>query len=205
MNNKGGTAVLLLSCQDQKGLVATVADFIYRNSGNIIHADQHTDQEAGTFVQRIEWELEDFHVSRKELPQAFKPIAHGFGMTWSLHFSDYVPRIAIFVSKLAHCLYDLLARQRMGELKVDIPLIVSNHPDLAPIAEKFGVEFGKTRRSTLRLADRGAAPAITTCITTCGKATITRRGDRNIVLLEITVLFISRAKRPKCLIFNGIN
>ena len=134
-------AVLLLSCRDQKGLVATVADFIYRENGNIIHADQHNDSEEGIFVQRIEWELAGFHVPRENLAEAVQPIAHRFGMTWSLHFSDYVPRIAIFVSQQAHCLYDLLARQRMGELRAEIPLILSNHPDLQPIADKFGIEY----------------------------------------------------------------
>jgi len=141
MNDKDVTAVLLLSCQDQKGLVAAVADFIYRNNGNIIHADQHTDAEEGIFLQRVEWELADFAISRDGIAEAFRPIAQRFGMTWSLHFSDYVPRIAIFVSKLEHCLYDLLARWRMGELRVEVPLVISNHPDLQPIAESFGLEY----------------------------------------------------------------
>jgi len=141
VNSNGITAILLLSCADQKGLVATVADFIHRNNGNIIHADQHSDNEEGIFVQRVEWELEDFHITREQLPEAFQPIADRFGMTWNLHFSDYVPRIAILVSRQAHCLYDLLARQRMGELKADIPLLMSNHPDLQPIAEEFGIEY----------------------------------------------------------------
>ena len=122
-------------------MVATVADFIYRNNGNIIHAEQHTDSEEGIFVQRVEWELEDFRVTREQLPLAFQPIADRFGMTWNLHFSDYLPRIAILVSRQAHCLYDLLARQRMGELKTDIPLLISNHPNLQPIAEEFGMEY----------------------------------------------------------------
>ncbi|MDP2948537.1 MAG: formyltetrahydrofolate deformylase, partial [Chloroflexota bacterium] len=141
MNDKDVTAVLLLSCQDQKGLVAAVADFIYRNNGNIVHADQHTDQEEGIFLQRVEWELADFAIPRDGIAEAFRPIAQRFGMTWSLHFSDYVPRIVIFVSKLEHCLYDLLARWRMGELRAEIPLVISNHPDLQPIAEGFGLEY----------------------------------------------------------------
>ena len=135
------TAVLLLSCPDQKGLVAAVSDFLYRNQGNIIHADQHTDQEEGVFLQRVEWELDGFALPREEIAAGFQPIAERFGMTWSLSFSDAVPRIAIFVSKLPHCLYDLLARWRMGEFQAEVPLIVSNHDDLKSIADDFGVEY----------------------------------------------------------------
>jgi formyltetrahydrofolate deformylase len=141
MSDKDVTAVLLLSCPDQKGLVAAVSDFLYRNDGNIIHADQHTDQEEGIFLQRVEWELAGFGIAREEIAGAFQPIAERFGMSWSLQFSDYVPRIAVLASKLPHCLYDLLARWRMGEFKAEIPLIVSNHPDLRPIADDFGIEF----------------------------------------------------------------
>jgi formyltetrahydrofolate deformylase len=141
MNDKGVTAVLLLSCPDQKGLVASVSDFLYRNDGNIIHADQHTDAEEGIFLQRVEWELAGFRIAREEIGEAFRPIAERFGMTWSLHFSDYLPRIAVFVSKQAHCMYDLLARQRMGEFRAEIPLVMSNHPDLRSIAEGFGAAY----------------------------------------------------------------
>jgi formyltetrahydrofolate deformylase len=135
------TAVLLLSCPDQKGLVAAVSDFLYRNDGNIIHADQHTDQEEGVFLQRVEWELDGFSLPRDQIEEAFRPIAKRFGLTWSLSFSDATPRIAVFVSKLPHCLYDLLARWRMGEFRAEVPLVVSNHDDLASIAGDFGVEF----------------------------------------------------------------
>jgi formyltetrahydrofolate deformylase len=134
-------AVLLLSCQDQKGLVAGTSDFIYRNNGNIVHADQHVDAEAGLFLQRIEWELADFRIPRAELTDVFRPIAEKFGMQWELHFSDYVPRVAIFVSKLEHCLYDLLLRHRMGELEGEIPLVISNHPDLEQFVETFGPKY----------------------------------------------------------------
>src|SRR3990170_7598556 len=141
MSDERVTAVLLLSCSDQKGLVATVSDFLYRHDGNIIHADQHTDTEGGIFLQRVEWELDGFAVPREEIAAAFQPIADRFGMTWSLNFSDYVPRVAVFVSKLPHCLYDLLARWRMGELHAEIPLVVSNHPDHQAIADDFGVAY----------------------------------------------------------------
>ena len=94
MSDDALTAALLLSCPDQRGLVAAVADFLYRHNGNIIHADQHTDPEAGVFLQSIEWEMRGFRLSRDELAAAFQPVADRFGMTWGLHFSDYVPRIA---------------------------------------------------------------------------------------------------------------
>jgi formyltetrahydrofolate deformylase len=141
MGDKGVTAVLLIYCPDQKGLVAIVSDFVYRNDGNIIHADQHTDQEQGVFLQRVEWELDGFRIPREKIVEAFRPTAERFGMAWDLRFSDYVPRMAIFVSKMDHCLYDLLWRQRTGEFKAEIPLVISNHPDLQPIAESFGVEY----------------------------------------------------------------
>jgi formyltetrahydrofolate deformylase len=135
------TATLLISCSDQKGLVASVSDFLYRNDGNIIHADQHTDQEEGIFVQRVEWELAGFAVKRNEIEASFRPIAERFGMSWSLRFSDFVPRLAVFVSKLPHCMYDLLARWRMGEFRAEIPIVISNHADQKGVAESFGVEF----------------------------------------------------------------
>lgn len=135
------TAVLLLSCRDQKGLVAAVSDFLYRNNGNIIHADQHTDQEEGVFLQRVEWQLSGFAVPRQEIATAFEPIARRFGMSWDLRFSDYLPRVAIFASKLPHCLYDLLARWRLGEFRAELPLVISNHEDVRPVAEEFGIAF----------------------------------------------------------------
>jgi formyltetrahydrofolate deformylase len=136
------TATVLISCRDQKGLVAAVSDFLYRNDGNIIHADQHTDQEEDVFVQRVEWTLDGFRVPRDEIAPAFEPIAERFGMRWSLRFSDYTPRVAVFVSKLPHCLYDLLARWRMGELRADVRVIISNHEEHADIAESFHIPYG---------------------------------------------------------------
>jgi formyltetrahydrofolate deformylase len=135
------TATLLVSCPDQRGLVAAVSNFIFELDGNIIHADQHTDLEEGTFLQRVEWELEGFGIERSAIADTFAPVAAGFGMDWSLRFSDDRSKVAIFVSKQAHCLYDLLARWRMDELQADIPLIVSNHADLEPVAREFGIEF----------------------------------------------------------------
>ncbi len=135
------TAVLLLSCRDQKGLVAAVSDFLLRHDGNIVHADQHTDREEDIFLQRVEWELKGFAIPRGEIEAAFRPIAEQFGMTWRLRFSDEVPRVAVLVSKLHHCLYDLMARWRLGELRAQIPLVISNHAEAGSIAAEFGAEF----------------------------------------------------------------
>jgi formyltetrahydrofolate deformylase len=135
------TAVLLISCADQKGIVAAVSDFLYRNGGNIVHADQHTDHEEGVFLQRVEWEIDGFAVGREAIAEAFRPVAERFSMQWSLRFSDETPRVALLVSKMHHCLYDLLARWRLGELRCEIPVVISNHDDAAPIAADFGVVF----------------------------------------------------------------
>jgi formyltetrahydrofolate deformylase len=135
------TATLLISCPDQKGLVAKIANFIYSNGGNIIHADQHTDFAAGLFLTRLEWQLEGFNLPRNLIAPAFNAIAQPLGAKWELHFSDAIPRIAIWVSKQNHCLYDLIWRHRAKEFAAEIPIIISNHPDLQPIAEQFGIEY----------------------------------------------------------------
>ncbi|MBI5287983.1 MAG: formyltetrahydrofolate deformylase [Chloroflexi bacterium] len=141
MVHSGATAVLLISCADQRGLVAAVSDFLYRNNGNIVHADQHTDHEEGVFLQRVEWEIDGFAIPRDGIAEAFRPIAERFGMAWSLHSSDETPRVAILVSKMHHCLYDLLARWRLAELRCEIPVVISNHGDARAIAEEFGIPF----------------------------------------------------------------
>jgi formyltetrahydrofolate deformylase len=135
------TATLLISCPDRPGIVATVADFIFRAGGNIIHADQHTDHQESQFLQRLEWTIDGFAIPRAEIAAAFSPIAERFAMRWRLAFSDDRARIAVLVSRQGHCMYHLLARWRMGELHADIPLVISNHPDLADDAARFGVEY----------------------------------------------------------------
>ncbi len=135
------TATLLVSCPDQQGLVAKIANFIYSNGGNIIHADQHTDFSAGLFLTRIEWELEGFNLPREVIDPAFGAIAKPWNATWKLHFSDQIPRIAIWVTKQDHCLLDLLWRQQAKELPAEIPLIMSNHEKLGAIATQFGLDF----------------------------------------------------------------
>ena len=135
------TATLLLSCPDQKGLVATMADWVYRHDGNIVHADQHTDASESVFFQRIEFELEGFDLDRAEIVPALSPLLERFAMRCDVRFSDERPKVAVLVSKQAHCMYDLLARWRMGELEAEIPLVISNHPDHADVAAHFDVEF----------------------------------------------------------------
>ena len=135
------TATLLVSCPDQRGLVAKIANFIYANGGNIIHADQHTDFAAGLFLTRIEWQLDGFNLPRELIGPAFNAIAQPLQATWQLHFSDTVPRIAIWVSRQEHCLFDLILRQQAKEFAAEIPLIISNHPDLKVVAEQFGINY----------------------------------------------------------------
>ncbi|MEL4897461.1 ACT domain-containing protein, partial [Crocosphaera sp. Alani8] len=135
------TATLLLSCPDQRGLVAKFANFIYENGGNIIDADQHTDFEAGLFLTRIEWQLEGFRLSRDKIASYFDAIAEPLQAVWEIHFSDTIPRLALFVTKQNHCLLDLLWRWKAKEIRGDIPLIISNHENLREIAEQFNIDF----------------------------------------------------------------
>jgi formyltetrahydrofolate deformylase len=135
------TATLLISCPDQRGLVAKFASFIYSNGGNIVHADQHTDFSAGLFLTRIEWQLEGFNLPREVIAPAFRAIAQPLNAQWQLHFSDAQPRIAVWVSRQDHCLFDLIWRQRAGEFTAEIPLILSNHPHLQSTAEQFGITY----------------------------------------------------------------
>ena len=135
------TARVLISCRDRKGLSAAVTSFISENRGNIVHLDQHVDFEQNTFFLRAEWELNEFRLSREELPGAIADFARAYEMEWSLHLSDDRTRTAVFVSKQAHCLYDILSRHEAGELRMEIPLIVSNHEDLAEVARRFDIPF----------------------------------------------------------------
>jgi formyltetrahydrofolate deformylase len=134
-------AILLLSCADSKGLVAKISDFIFRHDGNIVHADQYTSKTDKLFFMRVEWELNGFALNREEISTAFTPLAKQFNMKWDLHFTDYVPRIAIFVSKHMHCLHDLMLRRHMGELAADVKAVISNHIDARDLVEQFGLEF----------------------------------------------------------------
>ncbi len=135
------TATLLINCPDRKGLVAAIADFLYRHNANILHADQHQDAEQNLFLMRVEWDLAGFALDTEQFEQQFAPIAEKFQMQWTLNLSSRKPRIAIFVSKFDHCLVDLLYRHQSGELDCDIPLIISNHADTRRLADFHGIPF----------------------------------------------------------------
>lgn len=137
----GETAILLVSCRDQKGLVAEISSFIYRHGGNIVHAEQHIDVPENVFFHRVEWQLEGFTVPPDELARCFRPIAERFRMSWQLRFSHTSTRMAIFVSKYDHCLLDLLYRHRIGELPAEIVAVVSNHSDLESLVMPYGIPF----------------------------------------------------------------
>jgi formyltetrahydrofolate deformylase len=140
-NNKN-TAILLVHCDDKKGINAEITDFVYKNNGNVIHLDQHVDRQEKVFFMRIEWELEGFLIPREKIGDFFgTQVAQKFDMSWNLYFSDYTPKMALFVSKLSHCLFDILSRYQSGEWNVDIPLIISNHEDLSYVAEHFKIPF----------------------------------------------------------------
>jgi formyltetrahydrofolate deformylase len=140
------SAILLISCPDRKGEVATIADFVYRHGGNILHADEHADEESGLFLMRVEFDPKDFDIDLAQRDLAdfskhFSPVADKFQMKWRLAQSSRRPRMIIFVSKYDHCLVDLLYRQKSGELACDIPLIISNHPDNQPIADFYKIPY----------------------------------------------------------------
>lgn len=136
------TAKLLLHCPDKPGILAEVTDFITVNKGNIVYLDQYVDHVENIFFMRIEWELKGFLIPQEKIEDYFKTLyAQKYEMFFRLYFSDVKPRMAIFVSKMSHCLFDLLARYTAGEWNVEIPLIISNHPDLQHVAERFGIPF----------------------------------------------------------------
>jgi len=135
------TAILLITCPDQKGLVATIADFVFRHNGNILHADEHGDDTSNLFLMRVEFDPAQFDFDLPEFGKRFSPIAEKFGMTWRLAQSNYRPRMAILASKYDHCLVDLLYRQKSGELACEIPVIISNHPDNQAVADFYRIPY----------------------------------------------------------------
>ena len=139
------TGVLLVCCDDQPGLVAALAQTLFERGVNLLDADQHTDEVAGEFFQRIRFELgsegADEAAALADIRAAVEPVAERHRMTFDLYAGQQRPRVAIFVSKTDHCLYDLLLRHRAGELPCDIPMIVSNHEKLRPVAEQFGIPY----------------------------------------------------------------
>ncbi|MBN2653110.1 MAG: formyltetrahydrofolate deformylase [Spirochaetales bacterium] len=144
---KRETAILLLSCEDVKGIVAEISHFISTYDGNILYSNQHQDVHTNTFFMRIEWDLAKFQIPIDKIRSAFEPIATKFKMNWQIHFSTEKAKIAIFVSKLDHCLLELLWRHKEGEIDAEIVQIVSNHEDSRPMAEFFGVPFTVIKKS----------------------------------------------------------
>lgn len=135
------TAVLLVSCRDRTGLVAALSEFVFTNGGNIVALDQHSESESGLFYMRLCWEVSHFKLSRSEIPEALRELARRFDLVWELTFTDARPKVAVFVSKAPHCLYDLLLYHQLGELGGDLEVVVSNHDQLAPVAGHFGIDF----------------------------------------------------------------
>jgi formyltetrahydrofolate deformylase len=135
------TAILLISSPDRKGLVARIAEFLYHRGANILHADQHQDAATGLFLMRVEWDLEGFRLQRRGFEADFGPLAESLNLTWRIEYPATRQRVAVFVSRYDHCLVDLLYRQKSGELRCDIPLIISNHPDTEDLARFYRVPF----------------------------------------------------------------
>ena len=142
MQDMKPTAILLLHCPDEQGIISEVTKFITDNQGNIVYLDQYVDREDGMFFMRIEWELKNFTIPREKIYEYIDTLySQRYKMTFNLYFNDERPRMAIFVSKMSHCLYDLLARYKAGEWNVDIPCIVSNHEHLRYVAEQFNIPY----------------------------------------------------------------
>jgi formyltetrahydrofolate deformylase len=145
------TATLLVSCPDRKGIVAALAQVLYGHGANILDADQHTDAVAGMFFQRIRSDLTGLNTDKVALEHAVREVAERFGMDWRISYGARTPRVAVFVSKYDHCLYDLLLRHRAGELRCEVVMVVSNHPDLEGVAAHFGVPFRCVRAEAEQL------------------------------------------------------
>jgi formyltetrahydrofolate deformylase len=140
------SAILLISCPDRKGEVATIADFVFRHNGNILHADEHADEESGLFLMRVEFDPKEFDIDLSQadltdFSRHFSPIAGAFNMRWRLAQTSQRQRMIILVSKYDHCLVDLLYRHKSGELACDIPLIISNHADNQAIADFYKIPY----------------------------------------------------------------
>lgn len=142
LREKKNTAILLIHCPDKQGILATVTEFLNQNQGNIIYLDQHVDHHEKIFYMRVEWELENFTIPEDRIGEYFETlIARNLNMNWKIYFTDEIPRMALFVSKMPHCLFDILARYAAGEWDVEIPLIISNHETLRPVAQQFDIPF----------------------------------------------------------------
>lgn len=153
--SKKDTAILLIHCPDKQGILAAVTEFLNENRGNIIYLDQHVDHEEKIFYMRVEWELKEFMIPKEKIADYFETlIAQKFDIKFSLHFSNQRPRMALFVSKMPHCLFDILSRYTAGEWDAEIPLIISNHETLRPVAERFGIDFYLSEKNNTNKAEQ---------------------------------------------------
>lgn len=135
-------AVLLMHCPDQPGIIAVITEFINTNGGNILYLDQYVDRVNGIFYMRVEWDISGFIIPKDKLNDYFNTLyAQRYDMEYRLNFTGRPQRMAIFVSKMSHCLYDILARYTAGDWDVEIPLIISNHPNLADVGRQFNIPF----------------------------------------------------------------
>lgn len=131
-----------MHCPDQPGIIAVITEFINTNGGNILYLDQYVDKENGVFYMRVEWDLENFIIPTEKINDYFNTLYAGrYNVTYRLSFTDRPQRMALFVSKMSHCLYDILARYVAGEWDVEIPVIISNHPDLKTVADQFNIPY----------------------------------------------------------------
>ena len=136
------TATMLIHCPDEKGIILSVTNYISRNNGNIVDLDQHVDSEQKTFFMRVEWTLSDFNIPRENIGAHFgSEVAQKYQMQYTIHFRDEKIRMALMVSKMDHCFNDILSRYKSGEWNVEIPLIISNHPDMEETANRFGIPY----------------------------------------------------------------
>lgn len=136
------TAIIVMHCPDQSGIVTTVTQFIHENNGNVINLEQHVDRENKRFFMRIEWDLNGFTIPKQKIAEYFDTrIAKNYEMKWRFYFSDYKPRMALFVSKQMHCAYDILSRYHAGEWNVEIPVIIGNHEEVKTLARQMKIEF----------------------------------------------------------------
>lgn len=171
MKGNDNTAVLLMHCPDRPGILAVVTEFINQHKGNILYLDQYVNREEKVFFMRVKWELDEFQIPKEKIGEYFEIlIATRFSVVFRLYFSDVKPRMAIFVSKMSHCLYDLLARYAAGEWHVEIPLIISNHPDMEAVAKRFDIEyhvFPITKENKIEQETRQLELLKEHCITFC--------------------------------------
>jgi formyltetrahydrofolate deformylase len=136
------TAILLMYCHDKQGIITNITKFLSENSGNILYLDQHVDCEAQQLFMRVEWDLEGFAIPQEKIIDYFSTlVAKKYAAKFSIYFTAQKPRMAIFVSKMSHCLYDMLARYSAGEWNVEVPLIISNHAGMEPVAKQFGIPY----------------------------------------------------------------